>query len=126
VQFSDYTTMGSDDPIRLIVLMVTAAIALLVAIDASYLGMKRGKLGGGFLDMGPVAWFFCVLFFFILSTPLYFVARHKYRKKARAEKKWDEENQPQQGPPAGWYTNKSTGKRRYWDGNFWGPWEPDA
>lgn len=56
---------------RLIVLLC----AIAVAIDASRLGAKRGRLGGGFLDMGPVAWFFATWLLFVIAFPCYMVAR---------------------------------------------------
>ncbi|HUJ67033.1 MAG TPA: hypothetical protein VLX59_15930 [Acidimicrobiales bacterium] len=47
-----------------------------VAIDAKNLGAKRGTLGG-FLDMGPVGWFFACLFLWIVAFPCYIVTRPK-------------------------------------------------
>lgn len=38
-------------------------LAAVVASAASRMGARRGRLGRGLLDMGPTAWFVCVLFF---------------------------------------------------------------
>jgi hypothetical protein len=50
-----------------------------VGIDANNLGMKRGKLGGGPIDMGVASWVLCCLFLWIISFPCYLVARSKYK-----------------------------------------------
>jgi hypothetical protein len=50
-----------------------------VGIDASNLGMKRGRIGGGPIDMGVVSWVLCCLFLWIIAFPCYLVARGKYR-----------------------------------------------
>lgn len=50
-----------------------------VGIDASNLGMQRGKLGGGSLDMGVASWVVCCLLLWIVAFPCYLVARGKYK-----------------------------------------------
>lgn len=57
------------------VLVVVAAV--LVLVDTSRLGARRGALGGGLLDMGPVAWFFCVLVGSVVALPAYLVVRRR-------------------------------------------------
>ena len=62
---------------------VAFAIALLisavVAADASRLGARRGRLGGGFLDMGPVAWFFVCLLGGVISLIVYLCTRPRLK-----------------------------------------------
>ena len=55
--------------------LVVLGTAIWAGIDASQLGARRGVLGGGFLDMGPVAWFFAVWLLWIIAFPCYLVAR---------------------------------------------------
>lgn len=57
--------------------LVELALAIWVAYDASKLGARRGRLGGGILDMGPVAWFFCCFLCFIVGIVCYLVTRPK-------------------------------------------------
>ena len=58
-----------------LVYLVVLGTAIWAGIDASQLGARRGVLGGGFLDMGPVAWFFAVWLLWIIAFPCYLVAR---------------------------------------------------
>lgn len=57
--------------------LVVIATAIWIAIDASHLGARRGTLGGGMLDMGPVGWFFATLLLWIVALPCYLVTRPK-------------------------------------------------
>ena len=57
--------------------LIELALAAWVAYDSSKLGAKRGRLGGGMLDMGPVAWFFCCFLCFIVGFVCYLVNRPK-------------------------------------------------
>jgi Protein of unknown function (DUF2510) len=57
--------------------VIELALAIWVAYDASKLGASRGRLGGGMLDMGPVAWFFCCFLCFIVGFVCYVVNRPK-------------------------------------------------
>jgi hypothetical protein len=50
-----------------------------VGYDAHKLGMRRGQLGGGTLDMGVASWVVCCLFVWIIAFPCYFVARDRYQ-----------------------------------------------
>jgi hypothetical protein len=59
----------------IVILLVVVATSLWVVIDASNLGAKKGKLGGGFLDMGPVSWLVGCLLLWIICFPCYLVAR---------------------------------------------------
>ncbi|MCE0535438.1 hypothetical protein LWF15_07950 [Kineosporia rhizophila] len=67
--------------------------AVWVGMDASRLGAHRGRLGGGFLDMGPVAWFLVVWLFWIIGMPCYLATRGRLvEAQRRAQTFW-----PQQG-----------------------------
>jgi hypothetical protein len=115
--------------------------AIWVAVDASRLDAKRGALGGGLLDMGPAAWFFACLLFWIITLPCYLATRPKLVRRAQVLS-----THPQfmasaaaavpahaAGPPmvsaggyahapnspAGWYTNSDGLDMRWWDGANW-------
>ena len=49
-----------------------------VLVDAQQIGIKRGQLGGGFLDMTPGGWFFLCLLLCIVGFPLYLAKRPEY------------------------------------------------
>lgn len=66
------------DTFVLIFRLCVLASAIWVGFDSARLGAKRGVLGGGFVDIGPVAWFFCVLLLWIISLPVYLATRPKY------------------------------------------------
>jgi hypothetical protein len=55
-----------------------------VGFDAHTLGMKRGRLGGGTLDMGVAAWVICCLIVWIIAFPCYLVARGRYHSMRSA------------------------------------------
>jgi hypothetical protein len=57
-----------------------------VLIDAKQLGAKRGRLGGGFLDMGYWGWFFACLLLWILAFPFYLIKRPEYAKLKNCKK----------------------------------------
>jgi hypothetical protein len=61
--------------IRLIFSLCVLGTAIWVAADASRLGARKGATGGGFLDMGPVGWFFACFFLSIVAFPCYLVHR---------------------------------------------------
>ena len=60
-----------------VVLLVVVAAAVLVLVDSARLGARRGALGGGLLDIGPVGWFVCVLLVWFVALPAYLVARRR-------------------------------------------------
>jgi hypothetical protein len=62
-----------------IVLLVVIATSIWVGIDAGNLGMQRGRLGGGMIDMSVAAWVVCCLLVWIIAFPCYLVARGKYQ-----------------------------------------------
>ncbi len=64
---------------RLIYFVIIVASTIWVAVDANKLGMRRGRLHGGVLDMGVASWTICCFFLWIVSFPCYLVARSKYR-----------------------------------------------
>jgi hypothetical protein len=49
-----------------------------VAVDASNLCVRRGSLGGGFLDIGVAGWFFACLLLWIVAFPAYLVVRPRH------------------------------------------------
>ena len=49
-----------------------------VGVDAARLGVRRGGLGGGFVDMGAFGWFLACLLFWIVSFPVYLATRPRY------------------------------------------------
>jgi hypothetical protein len=63
--------------IRLIYFAIVVATTVWVGIDASNLGVRRGRLGGGLIDMSTASWVICCLFLWIVSFPCYLVARGK-------------------------------------------------
>ena len=63
--------------IRLVYGVVVLGLTIWVTADASRLGAHKGATGGGFLDMGPVGWFFACFFLWIVAFPCYLVHRRK-------------------------------------------------
>jgi hypothetical protein len=53
-------------------------LVIWVGWDASRLGVRKGCRGGGFFDMGVVAWICCCLIFWLLGLICYVIARPKY------------------------------------------------
>lgn len=51
-----------------------------VLIDAKNLGVKKGCIGGGVLDMGWLGWSFLCLGLWIIGFPAYIAMRPKYKK----------------------------------------------
>jgi Protein of unknown function (DUF2510) len=74
--------------VRQFIGVIELALAVWVAFDASKLGAKRGRLGGGMLDMGPVAWFFCCFLCFIVGFVCYLVQRPKLVAANSAPAAW--------------------------------------
>ncbi len=62
-----------------IVWLAILGSAIWVGFDASALGVQRGRLGGGPLDMGVASWVICCLFLWVISFPCYLVARGRYQ-----------------------------------------------
>ena len=67
--------------------LVVIGCAVWVAVDASRLGARRGRLGGGTLDMGPVSWFFATLLIWLIAFPCYLINRPKL-VAARQYEEW--------------------------------------
>ena len=66
-----------------LLLLAVVGTSIWVAVEASNLRARPGVLGGGLLDMGPVAWFFCCLLFWIVGFPAYLLTRPRYVAAAR-------------------------------------------
>ncbi|GAB3249138.1 hypothetical protein [Kineosporia babensis] len=80
--------------------LVALGTAVWAGIDSSRLGARRGRLGGGFLDMGPAAWFFALFLFWIIGFPCYLVARTRLVEVQRQEQSaWFTNAAPPGVPP---------------------------
>ena len=66
----------------LVMLALVLGSTVWVGIDASNLGVKRGRLGGGSLDMSTASWVICCLLLWVLAFPCYLAARAKYKALA--------------------------------------------
>ncbi len=64
--------------IELLLVLVVALTFVWVLYDATNLGMRRGQLDGGLLDMGPLAWAVCCLLLWVVALPLYLRTRSQY------------------------------------------------
>lgn len=51
-----------------------------VGVDASRLGVRRGRLPGSAFDMSVTSWVICCLFLWIIAFPCYLVARGRYQQ----------------------------------------------
>ena len=67
-----------------IIFLIVVGSSIWVLIDSSRLGAKRGALGGGFLDMGPVGWFAVTLLLWIVGLPCYLAIRPRLVTRRRA------------------------------------------
>jgi hypothetical protein len=106
--------------------LVVLAVAFGVAFDAHRLGAKRGVLGGGLLDMGPVAWFFCLVMMWIVALPCYLIKRPKlvrYQSLQAGHPSLVDADllyTANSGPPPGWYPDpEGRGGARWWSGTGW-------
>ena len=109
-----------------------------VLIDSSRLGAKRGALGGGFLDMGPVGWFAVTLLLWIVGLPCYLAIRPRLVTRRRALATYGHLLSPSvrmatpawqptgpaysapMAPPPGWYADpEGRPGGRWWDGYRW-------
>jgi hypothetical protein len=62
-----------------IIWLVVVGAAVWVGFDARSLGVRRGRLGGGVIDMSVFSWVVCCIFLFLIAFPCYLVARSKYQ-----------------------------------------------
>ena len=76
--------IGGSDVTDLIVWLVVFALCVCVFADSSHLGARRGGLGGGMLDMGPVGWFFSCLLIPIIGLICYLATRPQLVTRHRA------------------------------------------
>lgn len=63
--------------VRALTSSLVLCAAIFIGVDSSRLGAKKGVLGGGFLDMGAVGWFFATFFLSVIAVPCYLVTRPK-------------------------------------------------
>ena len=85
--------------IQIVGFLVAIGIATAVASDASRLGAKRGRLGGGLLDMGPVGWFFVCLISVLIGLICYRVARRRLLAVLAGEHYAPPGGYPRNAPP---------------------------
>jgi len=64
--------------VGLLIPLIVVATSIWVAIDASKLRVKRGILGGGFLDLGAGSWCVACLALWLVAFPCYLYTRPKY------------------------------------------------
>jgi hypothetical protein len=64
--------------------LVVLPTVLWVLIDSSTLRVKKGKLGGGFFDMGVAGWFWSCLLLWIVAFPAYLAKRGEYKRLKEA------------------------------------------
>jgi hypothetical protein len=129
-----------------IIFLVVVGSGIWVLIDSSRLGAKRGALGGGFLDMGPVGWFLVTLLLWIVGFPCYLAVRPRLVTRRRALAQyghllspsvrmatagWQPADPPYAqpagpaypqptAPPPGWYADpEGRPCGRWWDGYRW-------
>jgi hypothetical protein len=69
--------------VRLVYSLIVIGTTIWVGVDASNLGFRRGRLGGGLIDMGVAAYVICCLLLWIISFPCYLVARGRYKSMYR-------------------------------------------
>ncbi len=60
--------------------LVVLPTALWVLVDASTLKVRKGKLGGGFFDMGVAGWFLSSLLLWVVAFPAYLAKRGEYKR----------------------------------------------
>jgi hypothetical protein len=82
-----------------LVFLAFLASDIWVARDARRLGARRGTLGG-FLDMGPVGWFFACLFLWLVAFPCYLATRPKLVAAKAAREGYPPQSYPSYPPPS--------------------------
>lgn len=65
--------------VQTVLFLVVIGTSIWVGVDASHLGVRRGRLAGSPLDMGVGSWVVCCLFLWVIAFPCYLVARGKYQ-----------------------------------------------
>jgi hypothetical protein len=75
--------------------LIVLPTSVWVLIDATTLKATKGKLGGGFFDMGVAGWFFSCLFCWIVAFPAYLAKRGEYKRQLLSVS-----GEPDQLPPS--------------------------
>ena len=58
--------------------LVVIGTTIWVAFDTKKIGVKAGRLGGGFFDVGRWTWVFACLILWIVAFPVYLGKRSEY------------------------------------------------
>ncbi|MGH9028169.1 MAG: DUF2510 domain-containing protein [Acidimicrobiales bacterium] len=102
-----------------VVIVIVAVTSIWVVVDAARIGVRRGGMGGGLLDMGIAGWFVACELVWIVAFPLYLASRRRYLGRDKAT----DESTPAVragSPPPAWYPDPtSPDKQRWWDGSAW-------
>jgi hypothetical protein len=102
-----------------VVVVVVAVTSIWVVFDAARLEVRRGRLGGGLVDIGLVGWFVACELVWIVGFPLYLLARRRYVALRRRAGDSLAAVSSGAAPPA-WYPDPTVqGRQRWWDGQSW-------
>lgn len=127
-----------------IIFLLVVGTAVWVGIDASSLGVQRGRLGGGWEDMSVASWVICCLLLWIVAFPGYLFARPRYvalrcDPSNAPNQSWAAPGQAARTPSASGYQappqhllpaqsapvpappQTSPDGRWWWDGQTWSP-----
>jgi hypothetical protein len=71
-----------------ILFLMVVGTTIWVGVDANNLGVRRGRLGGGGLDMSIASWVICCLLLWIVAFPCYLIARGRYTSMSSTPSPW--------------------------------------
>ncbi|MFI7589251.1 hypothetical protein ACIB24_19470 [Spongisporangium articulatum] len=77
--------------------LVALGCAIWVAFDSVQLRAERGRLGGGLLDQGPIAWSLSVLLVWLIAFPCYLLTRPRL-VRAQHREQWERWQRPAYAP----------------------------